>query len=157
MATFPLARLAARAFELGPGVDYLPTAVSRPRGQRTGWTALDWSACAAVRTEAPLAGTPQACRRFRHMHKPFAHPILLRADRTRNVRTIDSADQAADFLMSEWSGERDNWHRDALDACLKVLEGYRSTIDAENAFREFAQKAGILERPVDVGHSSTGH
>jgi hypothetical protein len=90
------------------------------------------------------------------MHKPFAHPILLRADRMRNVRTIDSADRAADFLMSEWSGERDNWHRDALDACLKVLEGHRSTIDAENAFRKFAQEAGILERPVDVDHSSAG-
>ena len=80
------------------------------------------------------------------MHKPFADPILINIDAARNVRTIDSVEQAADFLMSEWSGERDNWHRDALDACLKVLEGHRSTIDAEQAFRAFAEKADILGR-----------
>ena len=46
--------------------------------------------------------------------------------------------------MTDWPGERDQWHRDALDACLKVIEGYRSTADAETAFREAADRAGIL-------------
>jgi hypothetical protein len=45
--------------------------------------------------------------------------------------------------------ERNEWHRDALDACLKVLEGHRSTIDAERAFREAVQRARILGRPAD--------
>ena len=78
------------------------------------------------------------------MHKPFALPIVIRSSTPQNVRTIESVEQAADFLMSEWSGDRDNWHRDALDACLKVLEGHRSTIDAEHAFREFAQRADLV-------------
>ena len=82
------------------------------------------------------------------MHKPFAHPILIHAGASQDVHTIESVEQAADFLMSEWPGERDNWHRDALDACLKVLEGHRSTIDAELAFRELAQRAELLEPAV---------
>jgi hypothetical protein len=83
------------------------------------------------------------------MRKPFAQAILIRTSQPGDVRAIDSAEQAADFLMSEWPGERNEWHRDALDACLKVLEGHRSTIDAERAFREAVQRARILGRPAD--------
>jgi hypothetical protein len=43
-----------------------------------------------------------------------------------------------------WPGERGPRHRDAIDACLKVLEGYRSTIDAEKAFADAAIEAGFL-------------
>jgi Protein of unknown function (DUF982) len=46
--------------------------------------------------------------------------------------------------MADWPGKRDERHRDALDACLKVLAGHRSTEDAEKAFREAAQLTGIL-------------
>jgi len=88
------------------------------------------------------------------MHKPFQHPILIQSGPAPSVRTIDSVEQAADFLMSEWSGERDSWHRDALDACLKVMDGHRSTIDAENAFHEFADKAGILQPASGAGGSN---
>ncbi|MGO4842821.1 DUF982 domain-containing protein, partial [Rhizobiaceae sp. 2RAB30] len=35
-------------------------------------------------------------------------------------------------------------HRDAVDTCLKVLDGHRSTIDARNAFIEAAREAHIL-------------
>ena len=76
--------------------------------------------------------------------KRFDRPVLLKgaSGRTPNIA---SAKQAADFLMTaDWPGERDEWHRDAVDACLKVLEGYRSTADAETAFRRAADKAGIL-------------
>jgi hypothetical protein len=64
---------------------------------------------------------------------------------TRGTIKISSAQQAADLLMSaDWPGERNEWHRDAVDACLKVIEGHRSTEDAEKAFRQAAAKAGIL-------------
>jgi hypothetical protein len=87
------------------------------------------------------------------MHKPFSHPVLVRG-KLDNLRSIASADQAADFLMSEWPAERDEWHRDAVDACLKVLEGYRSTVDAEHAFREAAERAGIMASSKDGGAAS---
>jgi hypothetical protein len=82
--------------------------------------------------------------RSRSMQKPFAHPILIHDRQPGGTRSIGSANEAADFLMSDWPGARDEWHRDAVDACLKVMEGYRSTIDAEQAFREAARRAGLL-------------
>jgi hypothetical protein len=75
--------------------------------------------------------------------KLFDRPILISPRRGESL-DIKSAQQAADFLMTGWPGERNQWHRDALDACLKVIEGYRSTADAETAFREAANRAGIL-------------
>jgi hypothetical protein len=60
------------------------------------------------------------------------------------LRLIASVEEAADFLTSEWTGERDAFHRDAVDACLKVLEGYRSTADAETAFRDLVARAGMV-------------
>ena len=72
----------------------------------------------------------------------FDRPIVVSLREGESLK-IASAQQAADFLMADWPGERDEWHRDALEACLKVIEGYRSTADAENAFREAADRAGI--------------
>ena len=76
--------------------------------------------------------------------KPFRRPVLVSGGPDGETVTVVSARQAADFLMTGWPGERNEWHRDALDACLKVIEGYRSTEDAETAFREAAARAGIL-------------
>jgi len=76
--------------------------------------------------------------------KPFNRPIAVSLH-AGEKREITSVEQAADLLMStDWSGERDEWHRDAVDACLKVIEGNRSSQDAEKAFRQAAHKAGIL-------------
>ena len=78
--------------------------------------------------------------------KPFHRPIAVSHGTGGETLEIASVQQAADLLMSaDWPGERDAWHRDAVDACLKVIEGNRSTEDAENAFRQAADKAGILE------------
>ena len=96
----------------------------------------------------PSVGTPAYRRRSLRMTKAFSRPILVRAE-PDDLRSIVSVDQAAEFLMSGWPAERDDWHRDAVDACLKVLEGYRSTADAERAFREAAQRAGIMVSDED--------
>jgi Protein of unknown function (DUF982) len=76
--------------------------------------------------------------------KLFHRPIAVSRGTGGSVE-IASTEQAAKLLMSaDWPGERDAWHRDAVDACLKVIEGNRSTEDAEKAFRQAADKAGIL-------------
>jgi hypothetical protein len=76
--------------------------------------------------------------------KLFHRSIAVTRDPGGSLK-IASAEQAAELLMSAaWPGERDEWHRDAVDACLKVIEGNRSTEDAEKAFRQAADKAGIL-------------
>jgi hypothetical protein len=77
--------------------------------------------------------------------KLFHRPVAVSHGTGGKTLKIESADQAADLLMSaDWPGERDEWHRDAVDACMKVIEGYRSTEDAEKTFRQAAEKAGIL-------------
>ena len=73
--------------------------------------------------------------------KKFSAPIHVTFP---GVSLVKSAKEAAQLLMDvRWpkSGSR---HRDATDTCLKVLEGHRSTADAERAFVEAAREAGIL-------------
>jgi hypothetical protein len=84
------------------------------------------------------------------MEKLFDRPVVVSRGTRGETLKVVSAGQAADFLMAEWPGERNEWHRDAVDACLKVVEGHRSTEDAETAFREAADRAGILlpDRPA---------
>jgi hypothetical protein len=65
------------------------------------------------------------------------------------IRVVSNPHEALDCLMYCWPGERGPRHHDAIDACLKVLEGYRSTIDAEKAFNDAAVEAGfLLEGPA---------
>lgn len=72
--------------------------------------------------------------------KPFDEPVTLKG----GVKVTTTA-EARDRLASV------DWHvrgvaqETALDACLKVLDGHRSTIDAERAFTEAAREAGLLD------------
>jgi hypothetical protein len=81
--------------------------------------------------------------------KPFQHPIRIHLVEFRKVRVVSNPHEALDCLMYCWPGDRGPRHHDAVDACLKVLEGYRSTVDAEKAFADAAVEAGfLLEGPV---------
>lgn len=74
--------------------------------------------------------------------KAFSKPIVLQFG-NRTV-TVGSAKDGADLLMTEWPSERGPRAEDALDTCLKVLDGHRSTIDAETAMTAAAREAGVL-------------
>jgi hypothetical protein len=74
--------------------------------------------------------------------KPFEHPVAVLIDGRKIV--VASASQAESLLSSDWPKERGPRAEDALATCLKVMEGYRSTVDAEVAFRDAAREAGIL-------------
>nr|WP_210320165.1 DUF982 domain-containing protein [Pseudaminobacter soli] len=52
--------------------------------------------------------------------------------------------QAREILTESWPAERGPRHRDALETVLKVIDGHRSTQDAETALRDAASEAGIL-------------
>lgn len=76
--------------------------------------------------------------------KPFNTPVRVQLG-SRGVRDVTSTAEAAELLASvDWPGERDRMHEDAVETCLKVLDGHRSTSDARNAFVEVAGRAGIL-------------
>ncbi len=76
--------------------------------------------------------------------KPFSRAIRVHLVEFGKVRVVSNTHEALDCLMYCWPGERGPRHRDAIDACLKVLEGYRSTTDAEKAFADAAGEAGVL-------------
>ena len=78
--------------------------------------------------------------------KRFSRAIKVRFKQFGQARTVADAHQALDCLMYCWPADRGPRHRDALDACLKVIDGHRSTIDAEKAFTEAAREADILEQ-----------
>ena len=75
--------------------------------------------------------------------KGFQEPVMISLDQGGPI-TVRNTRQATDLLLTEWPACRGPRHRDAVDACLKVLDGHRSTADARNAFIEAAEEAGIL-------------
>ncbi len=81
--------------------------------------------------------------------KPFSQPIAIRTD-GGNTEIVSTA-AALDFLTGHWPVARGPRAEDAVETCLKVLEGYRSTVDAETTFREAAREAGILADAAEPG------
>lgn len=75
--------------------------------------------------------------------KPFDEPVPLK-DGVQVKTTAEARDRLASV---DWP-VRGVAHDAALDACLKVLDGHRSTIDAQTAFTEAAREAGLLEEKV---------
>lgn len=75
--------------------------------------------------------------------KRFQEPVMISLDQGGPI-AVGSTRQATDLLLTQWPALRGPRHRDAVDACLKVLDGHRSTVDARNAFIEAAEEAGIL-------------
>jgi hypothetical protein len=77
-------------------------------------------------------------------NKPFEKPVVVELGHVGKYRQIRSTQEAAECLMTVWPLNRGPRHRDALDTCLKVLEGYRSTADARRALIEAARESEVL-------------
>lgn len=74
--------------------------------------------------------------------KPFDEPVrILRAGESVTVASVDEAVER--LARVDWP-ERGPRHRDAYDACLKALDGHRTSDNARRAFVEAAREAGIL-------------
>ncbi len=78
--------------------------------------------------------------------KRFSRTILVALGEGGETHDVGSAREATELLMSTAWPERGERHREAAETCMKVLEGARSTVDAERAFSEAAVEAGILLR-----------
>ncbi|QPC86251.1 DUF982 domain-containing protein [Mesorhizobium sp. NBSH29] len=79
-------------------------------------------------------------------HKSFTRPIRVCFTEYGRTRTVADTHEALDCLMYWWPANHGPRHRDALDACLKVLDGHRSMIDAQTAFEAAAMEANLLEQ-----------
>lgn len=76
--------------------------------------------------------------------KPFDKPVTLELGRVGHYRRIDTTREAAECLMTTWPLNRGARHRDAVETCLKVLDGHRSTEDARRALVEAAKESNVL-------------
>jgi hypothetical protein len=74
-------------------------------------------------------------------NKRFDTPITLRT--TNAEVAVRSVSQALELLTDPDWPVRGPRHRDATETCLKVLEGYRSTQDAEVAFAAAVEEAAL--------------
>jgi hypothetical protein len=76
--------------------------------------------------------------------KPFDTPVTLELGCIGSYRQISSTREAAECLMTVWPFNRGARHRDAVETCLKVLDGHRSTEDARRALVEAARESDVL-------------
>ncbi len=76
--------------------------------------------------------------------KPFDSPVTLELGRIGRYRRIENVQEAAECLMTVWPLNRGARHRDAVETCLKVLDGHRSTEDARRALIEAAMESEVL-------------
>ena len=83
--------------------------------------------------------------------KPFDEPVTLELGRVGRCRRIDTTREAAECLMTVWPLNRGARHRDAVETCLKVLDGHRSTEDARRALIEAAKESDVLA-PEETRH-----
>lgn len=87
--------------------------------------------------------------------KAFERLVKVRMVDGGRVLSVRSAEEASALLAStDWPGERTARHRDAFEAAEKVLEGYRSTEDARNAFVEAAREASVLVEDAEADQAS---
>ncbi|MBD0416202.1 DUF982 domain-containing protein [Oryzicola mucosus] len=76
--------------------------------------------------------------------KSFSQPVVLHIPSIKRDVHIRDASQALNSLTSLWPSQRGARHRDAVETCLKVLDGHRSAEDARMALIEAAREAGLL-------------
>lgn len=83
--------------------------------------------------------------------KPFDEPVTLELGRIGRYRKIHNTREAADCLMTVWPLNRGARHRDAVETCLKVLDGHCSIADARRALIEAAKESDVLA-PQNTRH-----
>jgi hypothetical protein len=76
--------------------------------------------------------------------KPFEAPVVVEFGQAGKLRPIRGAWGAADRPTDAWPLNRGSRHRDAVETCLKVLEGGRSTAEARRVLIEAARESGVL-------------
>lgn len=74
--------------------------------------------------------------------KPFDPPVDIEIG--GEARSVASLAEAQRLLMDTGWPVHGPRHEDAVDACLKVVDGHRSVADARSAFAHAAREAGIL-------------
>lgn len=73
---------------------------------------------------------------------PLPGPVSLSLDGEQ--KSIATVEEAVTLLSTGWpQDKRGPRHRDALETCLKVLDGHRSVVDAQAALGAAVEEAGL--------------
>ena len=91
--------------------------------------------------------TPPPAARFGLMSNDIPLPDSLTLRTAEGEVRVATAREAVDLLSTAWPAERGPLHRDALETCLKVLDGHRSAVDGAAALAAAAREAGLLAAP----------
>ena len=78
--------------------------------------------------------------------KRFSRPVRIHIAELGSVRYVSDVHEALDCLMYGWPTERNSQHARAIETCLNVIAKSAQANEAEAAFSEAADEAGILLR-----------
>ena len=90
--------------------------------------------------------TPPAFALMGMDEKRFSRPVRIHIAELGSVRYVSDVHEALDCLMYGWPRERNSQHVHALETCLNVIAKSAQANEAEAAFSEAADEAGILLR-----------
>jgi hypothetical protein len=78
------------------------------------------------------------------MNRRFHKPVTVQPGRIDHDRVVIDIKGAAQLLLRDWSLDRSEKHRRAMQRCLDVLRGERPPSYARSAFVAAAKEARIL-------------
>ena len=76
--------------------------------------------------------------------KPFERPVVVELGQIGRFLHIRDTQEAVECLMTVWPLNRGPFHSYAVETCLEVLEGDRSTVEARRALIEAARESDVL-------------
>lgn len=76
--------------------------------------------------------------------KPFEKPVTVELGHVGKYRSVHSTQEAMECLTTTWPLNRGPRHHDAVETCMKALEGYRSVEEARRAFVDAAMESDVL-------------
>jgi hypothetical protein len=74
----------------------------------------------------------------------FEMPITVRSGAAGTNLALNSAREASDFLLNDWSGKRTPKHRAALQACHDAIAGEKPAMNARRALIAAAREADVF-------------
>ena len=73
----------------------------------------------------------------------FETPVTVKSSQGPD-KALNTAREATDYLLNNWTGKRGPKHREALQACHDALAGTKPAMTARRAFVAAAREASVL-------------
>lgn len=74
----------------------------------------------------------------------FESPIAVRSGPAGPGRLLRTAQEASEFLLTQWPGKKSEKYRAALQACYDAVAGGKPAMTARRAFLAAGREADVL-------------